>query len=550
VSRGSKIIPTALLYTQRPTDQQIKLTAGVAALLLLTFVSVLPFRDIRLLELNSYIPAIESLLMLADLITAILLLSQASTARSGALVALGTAYFFSSLAIIPHALTFPGAFSQTGLLGAQLNTSAWLYLFWRPGLPVGAIVYALLKKRSAWPGGWPSPDQVVFLCLAGAALLVVALTVLTTAGDALMPRLLSDSRHWHPTIVLYCALGLLLLDFIAMGLVCRTFRSVLDLWLLLTLFTVAMELTMTGIIWGRFCLGWYVERTLGLFSGLLVLMLLLTETHRLYRQNILRASDRERERERQLLIRDATVAAIAHELRQPLSAILLNAEVGQIKVDAGDNDVHSLFGDIAQASHRASEIIVSTCSLFYSEAVAREPSDMNLILRKSLALIGRNLKEHRISVTLELDEPLPLIPVNRLQMEELFLNLFTNAIDAMGEESAGSRDLVVSCGPRDGDLVITVRDTGPGIPSASMRRIFDPFYTTKKNGTGVGLMICHSIITAHGGWLRVVPEYTAGAAFEIHLPGGGGGGIVEPERPTSSESSDPARRAYPVAAEI
>src|SRR4029079_8971946 len=121
--------------------------------------------------------------MLGDFITAALLFSQASIMRSAALVALGTAYCFSSLALIPHALTFPDAFSPTGLLGARVNTSAWLYLFWRPGLSAGAIAYALLKKHADWPGTWLSPNKVIVLCVTGAMVLVVALTLLATVGD-------------------------------------------------------------------------------------------------------------------------------------------------------------------------------------------------------------------------------------------------------------------------------------------------------------------------------------------------------------------------------
>jgi signal transduction histidine kinase len=425
-----------------------------------------------------------------------------------------------------------------------------LYLFWRLGLSAGGIAYALLKKHSDWPGTWLSPNKVIVLCAAGAMVLVVALTLLATVGDPLLPGLLSDSMHWQPTIVLYCVLALLALNFAAIGLIWRTFYSVLDLWLLLILFTVTIELTMTGIVWGRFSLGWYVERTLGLFSGLLVLMLLLTETHRLYRQNMLRASARELERERQLLVRDATAASIAHELKQPLSAILMNAQVGQLKVSQNDNGILSLFDDIAEDSHRATAIIESTRSLFGKSSANKQPSDINQLVRKSLALIGRDLTDSGISVDLRLDESLPSVVVNRLQMQELFLNLFTNAVEAMREHNEKANALTITSGPGDKGLVIGIQDTGPGIADANMEKIFDAFYTTKKNGIGVGLMICHSIVAAHGGSLRVVPGYAAGAAFEIHLPYDGGLASTEVGRFSSSSpqrlgSSD---QVYPAAA--
>ena len=536
-----------LLYNQQPSARQVGTTAAVAASLFLIFASAIPFRDIKLWEINSYIPVIESLLMLGDLITAALLFSQATIMRSAALMALGTGYFFSSLALIPHALTFPGAFSPTGWLGAGVNTSAWLYLFWRPGLPAGAIAYALLKKQSDWPGTWPSPDRAIALCLASATALVIALTLLATAGDPLLPQLLSDSLHWKPTIVLYCVLVLLALNFVAIGLICRTFYSVLDLWLLLMLFTVTMELTMTSIIWGRFCLGWYVERTLGLFSGLLVLLLLLTETHRLYRQNMLRASAKERERERQLLIREATTASIVHELRQPLGAILLNAQAGHLQIShAGspEEGISAILGDIVQESLRAKDIIDSTRSLFGKTPASKRPSDINQLLRKTLRLITRDLKDAGVSIDLGLHESLRPIAVNHLQMQELFLNLFTNALEAMNEQKGTVRVLTVTSSPGEDGVVIRIRDTGPGITDADIGQIFDAFYTTKKIGTGVGLTICHSIVTAHEGSLRVVPETATGATFEVYLPYNDASTSIAIERISSSETehSDPARQ--------
>jgi hypothetical protein len=114
-----------------------------------------PISRHQTLDTQQLHPVIESLLMLGDFITAVLLFSQASIMRSAALVALGTAYFFSSLALIPHALTFPDAFSPTGLLGARVNTSAWLYLFWRPGLSAGMSLLILHRKRlDALENGW------------------------------------------------------------------------------------------------------------------------------------------------------------------------------------------------------------------------------------------------------------------------------------------------------------------------------------------------------------------------------------------------------------
>lgn len=120
----------------------------------------------------------------------------------------------------------------------------------------------------------------------------------------------------------------------------------------------------------------------------------------------------------------------------------------------------------------------------------------------------------------------------------------------MREHNEKANALTITSGPGDKGLVIGIQDTGPGIADANMEKIFDAFYTTKKNGIGVGLMICHSIVAAHGGSLRVVPGYAGGAAFEIHLPYDGGLASTEEARFSSSSpqrlgSSD---QVYPAAA--
>jgi signal transduction histidine kinase len=126
-------------------------------------------------------------------------------------------------------------------------------------------------------------------------------------------------------------------------------------------------------------------------------------------------------------------------------------------------------------------------------------------------------------VDLRLDDPLPPIVVNPIQIQQVFYNLFMNAAEAMGSVADRPRMLTIRSSAGENGVVIRVEDTGPGITPADQERVFETFYTTKQQGTGLGLSICRSIIAAHGGQLRVVATAPTGAIFEITLPSGGGG---------------------------
>jgi signal transduction histidine kinase/DNA-directed RNA polymerase specialized sigma24 family protein len=509
--------------------------AAFAAVLL-----TLPFRNIELAKLSGFIPAVTAFLILGDLVTAILLFSQAQIIRSMALMALGSAYFYASLIVIPHVLTFPGAFSDSGLLGAGLSTASWLIWFRRVGFVTGAITFALLKKYPDWlKSNALQPPQAMVACMAGVIILVAALVLLTTIGEPLLPKLWLDNTHPNGRVVFYCQLGLWILTITACGVVWRTYRSILGLWLLLTLWMMALDSVLIVTNSGRYTLGWYAAYLLDMASNLTILTLQLRETGRLYARLVRHTFASEHEHERQLLIREAAAASIAHELRQPISAIMLNAQVGQMRARQDDQEASVLFKEIEEASRRANDTIQSTCSLFAHSPAVRQASDVNELIRKSLALISRDLKDHAVSVDLKLGDSLPPIAVNRLQMQEVFLNLFTNAMEAMSGQVGKPPILTISSRRADAGLAIRVQDTGPGIASEEIEQIFTPFHTTKKSGTGVGLTICQSIVSAHAGSLRVIPESAEGAAFEIVLPHNGASVSVEGGDISSSSSVIP-----------
>jgi signal transduction histidine kinase len=496
----------------------------VAAFALATFLAALPFRNVRLARIDSFVPVFDTALLLGDGITATLLLAQASVLRSKALLALGTGYFFTSLITIPHGLTLPRAFSTAGLLGAGLNTTTWLYHFWHIGLAISVIAYASLRNSTDWShSNSGSPRKAIAICLVSATVVAAALTLLATVGEPLLPKQMSDPIDGYSNKVFTPGYPMLILIAVAMAMTWRGRRSsLLDLWLMLVLWAWFLELLAVTLTPFRFSVGWYFGRATGLVSGLFVLLMLLAETSRLYAQTVLQVRARERERENQLLIRDAVAASVAHELRQPLAAIMLNAQAGQRRVPEPEGAISSILDEIVSDSKRANSVIDSTRAIFGRSATQITPANINQLIRDTLAIISRDLRERDVSMDLQLDGSLPPIAVNRLQMQQAFFNLFTNAAEAMSTVMDRPRVLTIRSSPGDHGLVIRVEDTGPGIAAADRDRIFDPFFTTKKHGTGLGLAICRSVIDAHGGWLRAGPKLPVGTVFEIYLPYNGG----------------------------
>ena len=508
-----------LLYNLQPTAAQVRTGFLVALLLLAAFLATLPFRHIPLARIDAFIPVYDDTLLLGDWIIATLLFVQASVLRLKALIALGTGYFFTGLIIIPHALAFPGAFSPTGLLGAGPNTTVWLYLSWHSGLPASVIAYTLLRRSLDWSHTASlSPRKVIAICLISATALASVLTLLATVCEPLLPQLISALGKWQSDQVFYVSTPVILLIALAMVLTWRGRRSVLDLWIVLVLWAWFLELLLTAFASSRFSVGWYSGRMLGLLSGLFVLLMLLGQTSRLYARATLQLTVRLRERENRFMIRDAIAASVAHELRQPLTAIRLNAQTGQRCAPQPVEIMSPVLNEIVSDTYRAIDIIESTRALFGKSTSQKRPSNINQLVRDTLVMTSQDLRDLGVSVDLQLDDSLPPIAVNRLQVQQALYNLFMNAAEAMSSVTDRRRILTIESGSHDNGVVIKVGDTGPGITAADLDRIFDAFYTTKNHGTGLGLSICRAVITAHDGRLLASAKVPTGAVFEIYLP--------------------------------
>ncbi|MGA8821672.1 MAG: PAS domain S-box protein [Pseudolabrys sp.] len=219
----------------------------------------------------------------------------------------------------------------------------------------------------------------------------------------------------------------------------------------------------------------------------------------------------------------AMSAAIAHEIRQPLGAIVTNANAGLrwLNRPAPDLDeVRDTLTHIVADGHRASEVIQSVRAMFAKGDHAGTPLDTNELIRETIAIANNELEAARVVVELELGERIPMISAHKGQLQQVVLNIITNAADAMRTIDDRARVLRVRSRSFDSNgVAVSVQDSGTGIDPENIDRVFEAFFTTKTNGMGMGLAICRSIVEAHGGNMSVSPGVPHGSVFHIFLPG-------------------------------
>ncbi|HYH43788.1 MAG TPA: PAS domain S-box protein, partial [Burkholderiales bacterium] len=213
--------------------------------------------------------------------------------------------------------------------------------------------------------------------------------------------------------------------------------------------------------------------------------------------------------------------SLAHELNQPLTAILTNAQAAQrfLAGDAVDlGELRDILEDIVSDDRRAGEIIHGLHQLLRKGEIRYEPVDLNEVVRDVIRLVRSDLVNGGTAVTTELAPQLPMVSGDRVQLQQVLINLVMNGSDAMTDADAAERQLVVRTLHEEGGRVrVTVVDNGRGIPPANMERVFEPFYTTKKNGLGLGLAVCRTIISSQGGHLWGANNTTRGASFHFTL---------------------------------
>ncbi len=215
-------------------------------------------------------------------------------------------------------------------------------------------------------------------------------------------------------------------------------RSVLDLWLMVVLCAYTIEIALTAFpVPIRFSVGWYAGRVYGVLSGSLVLLILLEEITMLYGGLLRAVLAQRREREVRLVTGDAISASMAHEIQQPLSAIIMYANASLRWLDRAAPDLDeakAALQRIVTSGHRAGAVIENIRALFKRDGRTRTSLDVNNLIREALALVHDDLQTHRIAVQADYDQWVPRIEGNQVQLQQVLVNLITNAIDSMATE--------------------------------------------------------------------------------------------------------------------
>lgn len=512
-----------VLSTLPPTRAQTRLALGVVLALVITFLAGAgPLSAVYPGRIAAFVPAYATAMFVNQTFTSVLLFAQFSIFRTRALLVLSSGYLFTALVLIPWTLAFPGVLAPQGLF-ATLDARIYLYILWHAGFPAFVIWYALVKgadeSRRYWRG---TVRAAIALSVVSTASLALAAAVFVVAGGSLLPHVQTELLRLTigPTFF-YLVTSTALLLVVTLVVLWIRRHSLLDLWLMVVITAYGMELALSFFPSPvTYTFGWYAGRLCALLSSSLILLVLLFEIMTLYTQLLRAVRAERREREARLMTADAVAAAIVHEVTQPLASMVNDANACLRFLDRPAPDLHEAkeaLTQIAAAGLRAGAIMSGIRAIFKSEGRSKTPLDLNDLITETFTLLREDLQKHRIRVEADLDDHLPLVTGDRIQLQQVLVNLIANAIVAM-RAVEGSRVLdVKSERDGEGDATVSISDTGTGIASQDLDRIFNPLFTTKSEGMGMGLSICRSIIEAHDGRLWTVPNTPCGATFRFTL---------------------------------
>jgi PAS domain S-box-containing protein len=248
-------------------------------------------------------------------------------------------------------------------------------------------------------------------------------------------------------------------------------------------------------------------------------------TEKMQAQDSLQVAHAELARSVQVSRMAAMTASIAHEINQPLAAIVANASAGLrwiAQTPPPLDEARECLEQIVGEGQRAADVVQSVRAMFKSKELTRASIDLNQLIHEVLTLVQGTLQRRGIVIHTELDKMLIPVAGNRIQLQQVIFNLVTNAIEAM--ELVSDRTMLIkSVLESPGEVRVTVEDSGNGIDPEKIEQIFDSFFTTKTEGMGMGLSICRSIIESHGGRLWALPGNSKGAVFQFTLPVGSSG---------------------------
>ncbi|HYD96863.1 MAG TPA: response regulator [Noviherbaspirillum sp.] len=548
---------TAFLATMQPDRGQRRIALAVFAVSLAFFLAAVPFAKVQLAPVTAFIPVYQSALVVSDLITAILLYGQFRILRSRGLAILASGYLFTAFIAIAHALTFPGLFAPSGLLGAGPQSTAWLYMFWHVGFPLFVIAYALAKDQ---PGARSSGTGMTVGAGVGAAFLLVAAAVLlATKGQALLPAIMVGNRYSPSMIVVVSSTWAFSL--LALFILWRHRpRSVIDLWLMVVMCAWLFDIALSAVLnQGRFDLGFYAGRIYGLLAATFVLMMLLLENSVLYAR-LVESNARARERsaelerlgqeleaangmlaEKNLQLQKADrlksdfLANMSHELRTPLNAIIGFSEVmkdgltGELPPQQKE-----YVTDIYSSGKHLLALINEILDLSKIEAgkmtLERECCQVGELVRDGLQVVRERATAQRLDLSSEVEDGLDDIWLDVRKTRQILYNLLSNAVKFTPE--GGSVRVVARKvgrerfpgGSYSHYLELAVSDSGIGISAEDQARLFQPFLqidselSRRYEGTGLGLTLLKRLAELQGGGVGLQSEPGKGSTFTVWLP--------------------------------
>ena len=511
--------------------RQQQLAGAVLVVSAMVFLALAPFAQVPLRPVWAFIPTYESASAINDALTAVLLFGQAAILRSAALLVLASGYLLTALLAVLHAMSFPGLFSEAGLLGGGPQTTAWLYMFWHAGFPLCVIAYATLKNRYRRPR---SIRAVLAASVAAVVALVCGLTLVATLGGNWLPSIM-QGNHYTP-VMFPVVTAVLLSNIAALAAVWRQrSRSTLDLWLSVVMGAWLLDVALSvGLNAGRFDLGFYAGRVCGILAASFVLVVLLIENSVLYAR-LVKAHESERRRSTELVTanRDLDAAnkeldsfsySVSHDLRAPLRGMdscagILQEDFGERLGAEGGRLIQAIQADCRRMAQLIDDLLAFARlgrQPLHTQRVAVNDLVTEILLELRPGYEGRHIR-------FEVGE-LGTVQADRALLKEVFANLLGNAIKFTGKAEQPSIVVRSEADPAFKGTIYVVRDNGAGFDMRHAEKLFQVFERLHRRdefeGTGVGLAIVQRIVERHGGRIWADGRPGQGATFYFTLEPG------------------------------
>ncbi|MBA2733360.1 MAG: MASE4 domain-containing protein [Acidobacteria bacterium] len=498
---------------KKATPRTWLLALAMVLMLFVVFLALLPFVTVPLAASTAFIPAYESGLIVIELLTAIVLLGQFTSGAGTRVLILGCGYLFNAAIIVVHALSFPGAFGPTGVIGGGAQTTAWLYIFWHGGFPLFVMAFAAYNEAA--PATQKGRTWRTLIALTVLTCLVVSLGLVSTIGHDLLPVVVKNGNYRllvelgiSPVLVVLCIIALV-------GILRRPQRSVLDVWLCAVMVIWIFDITLSAVVGSaRYDLGWYAGRVFGLAAGTFILGVLLIEANLLH-GNLARAlQDADQSKEREIASREEMArgqrleamgqltGGIAHDFNNVLQVI--GASISLLKFKFKDRpDAIDLIERALTAVNRGARLSGELLSFGRRQSLQPRVVDVAQMV-VAMAEVAQRTLGKSIEVRIRVAPELWHTTADPSRLENALLNLILNARDAilengtivLGAENVrdGFFDFAQFADVPTGDYVrLTVNDNGNGIPAEVLPRVLEPFFSTKTmaEGTGLGLSMVH-----------------------------------------------------------